>query len=245
MESLPCFGVIVPGQPPRYDFCQVGVVQWTLTFDGCPGVFLVFLTMHEPLPVGYGLSIYASSHPQSSGEGGGYFFLGAVTAGRPSSLFEVPAALLPPMDVGPSNLSCPVPCPTAVTLTVGVALETDEEINNKLGGGGAGAAAAAAAGATWMMNPSSSSGQQGASVGIYKSNTATKFAFAEKVLHDFYVFVMSFAKTISAATLPEVLSGILNSSSHGATEYVVLPMSFVDDWRRRTERRMKANGGAV
>lgn len=255
-SALPPFGLIVPGQPVNFSFTQTAAEQWVAVLQGTPSTFLFFLTQSQPLPQGCGISVYLSS---SCSAEAGFVFLGAVLADRPSSLFEVPASLLPPTAGGAATTAAMGPPPT---LTVGVSLEEEGSIRNMLEGtpgvncsfpGVHGSGALMTAG---VMNPTRmgygtpAGGGGVGGRGVILTNNATRYALGERVLEDFCIFISSYIKTLSAETIPAVLTDIFNSGAMGgsgqvAEEYVIMPASFVDRWRQRLAKKMKAAGGGV
>lgn len=105
------FGVVVPGCPVSTSLTQVDSGKWTIALGEAPESFVVFLTLAEPLPEGYGISLFLAREDELS-----FQYVGYLSQGRPSGLFRVPATLL--------NMDQPV------RVVLGLSLELAQEIIN-------------------------------------------------------------------------------------------------------------------
>ncbi|KAG5502623.1 hypothetical protein JIQ42_05692 [Leishmania sp. Namibia] len=109
--SPPLFGVIVPGCPVQTDISLVDTGRWTTSLGVAPDSFVVFLTMSEPLPPGYGIGLFLAREDTMS-----FQYVGALTQQRPSSIVRVSAVFL--------NAAQPI------RIVLGLALEREEELQN-------------------------------------------------------------------------------------------------------------------
>lgn len=110
-SANPLFGVIIPGCPVQTDVQQIDSGRWTLQLGYAPDNFVVFLTMAEPLPAGYGISIFLAREDTMS-----FQYVGALTQQRASTILKVPTTFL--------NADQPI------RVVLGLALEREEELIN-------------------------------------------------------------------------------------------------------------------
>jgi hypothetical protein len=85
--------------------------RWTLRLGYAPESFVVFLTMVEPLPAGYGISLFLAREDAMS-----FQYVGALTQQRASTILKVPTTFL--------NADQPI------RVVLGLALEREEELVN-------------------------------------------------------------------------------------------------------------------
>ncbi|KPA75330.1 hypothetical protein ABB37_08624 [Leptomonas pyrrhocoris] len=107
----PLFGVIVPGCPVQTNLAQIDSGRWSLQLGFAPESFVVFLTMAEPLPPGYGIGLFLAREDTMS-----FQYVGALTQQRASTILRVPTAFL--------NADQPI------RVVLGLALEREEELLN-------------------------------------------------------------------------------------------------------------------
>lgn len=107
----PLFGVIIPGCPVQTSLAQIDSGRWTLQLGFAPESFVVFLTMAEPLPPGYGISIFLARADTMS-----FQYIGALTQQRASTILKVPTNLLD--------------ADRPIQIVLGLALEREEELVN-------------------------------------------------------------------------------------------------------------------
>ncbi|KAG5506437.1 hypothetical protein JKF63_05940 [Porcisia hertigi] len=105
------FGVIVPGYPVQTNVSPVDAGRWTINLGVAPESLVVFLTMSEPLPPGYGVGLFLAREDTMS-----FQYVGALTQERASSIIKVPAVFLNPA--------------ASTRIVLGLALEREEELQN-------------------------------------------------------------------------------------------------------------------
>ncbi|KAL7698613.1 Protein of unknown function (DUF775) [Lotmaria passim] len=111
VPPVPLFGVIIPGCPVETNIEQIDSGRWTLQLGNAPDSFVVFLTMAEPLPPGYGISLFLAREDTMS-----FQYVGALTKQCASTILKVPTTFL--------NADQPI------RIVLGLALEREEELIN-------------------------------------------------------------------------------------------------------------------
>ncbi|KAK7202165.1 hypothetical protein NESM_000286100 [Novymonas esmeraldas] len=109
--TAPLFGVIVPGCPVVTDIASVDAGRWTVCLGVAPESFVVFLTMSEPLPLGFGVGLFLAREDTMS-----FQYIGALTRQRASTIITVSSAFL--------DAARPI------RVVLGLALEREAELEN-------------------------------------------------------------------------------------------------------------------
>ena len=95
MNSLPPFGIIIPGQPALYNFEQIGE-HGVLTIQNPKSINVLSFFMNQPLGgADMGAALYYSTPPNYQN----LIFIGAIANARPSDIFHPGFALNPDVNV--------------------------------------------------------------------------------------------------------------------------------------------------
>ncbi|EPY24830.1 hypothetical protein STCU_06983 [Strigomonas culicis] len=205
------FGLLLPGRPLRTDVVQVDADRWTISIGSAPQSFSVFLTNATgPLAAVSAIGIYAAREADHLFE-----YVGYLTQDYPTTVVTLPSSLLS---------VC-----TPVAVVVGFCLQTRADIANMESAASGGERGSA--GMCFAPNAAYCGGTGTPSV--QQAQAATKCAMAEKILGEFYNFVMSYGRSVNPG------QPLCLSVSDTTEDYVLMPGNFVDKWRERMRTKIE------